>query len=230
MHGCLPPDLTLSYRHSAVTPSQVVVAVELALEPRRPGPLGGGHRRDRALAARAPAGWRQRRVGVHQPGGRLGRSVDRRGRVQGPASGHGRGVDQARQLHPGGRRRPGRRRLRAHAGGAAPGGARHRGATGGGDAHGGLPPRRWWTSSSLEHRSRVRELPHPGTPPRGHAGGGRPAHPGPPRRGDPATAPPAPDVADRCRRRGGGDRPGLVRDPQRPDGRGPHPGDAPPPT
>ena len=61
----------------------------------------GGHRRDRALAAGQPARGQQRRIGVHQPAGRLGRPAHRVLRVEGLPDGHGRGLDQARQLHPG---------------------------------------------------------------------------------------------------------------------------------
>ena len=80
----------------------------------------GRDRRDRALASGEPARRPERGLGVHQPAGRLGRPAHRRPRAARACGVGTRGVsDQARQLHPGRRRRLGRRRPRAHADGAA---------------------------------------------------------------------------------------------------------------
>ena len=62
--------------------------------------------------ANQPGGQNAGSVFTNPPGDSAGR-LDRRGRVQGPAGRHRRGVDQARQLHPGRRGRLGRRRAGA---------------------------------------------------------------------------------------------------------------------
>ena len=120
---------------------QVVIAAELRPRRRRPRPASeADDRRHRAVATRAPARRSERRLGVHQPAGRLRRPAHRRGRGQGPAGRHGRGLDQARQLHPGRRGRLGRRRARAHDRGPAPGARGHR--------HPPRGPRPAWSASA----------------------------------------------------------------------------------
>ena len=79
-------DLDLGYRRSALAPDRgrrwapsFAVAAATAAE------LRGARRRDRALAARAPARRRERGLGVPQPARRLRRPAHRRARAQGPA-------------------------------------------------------------------------------------------------------------------------------------------------
>ena len=96
--------LDLGYRSSAVRDAMVVTEATLALAvgDRRRGT--GDAVRDRRMATGEPTGWAERRVGVHEPPGRLGRSSHRGVGMQGPAHRDRRDVDEARELHPGGRR------------------------------------------------------------------------------------------------------------------------------
>ena len=68
-------------------PEQLVVEAQLRLEPGDPDAGGRAHRRDRGLAAGEPAGRSQRRLGVRQPAGGLGRPAHRGRRGQGAALG-----------------------------------------------------------------------------------------------------------------------------------------------
>ena len=150
------------------------------------------------MAPGPPARWVQRRIGVHQPAGRLGRPADRGGRAEGVPDRHGARVGEARQLHPG---RPGwSRRRRARADGArARRGAR---AVRGGPAHRGPPAgvrrrRRLvpWddrgdAGRDARRRRRVtaRASGAPGRAARRH----RPADLGPPHGGHAPAGPPSP--------------------------------------
>ncbi len=100
------------------------------------GGAGGGDRH-RPMAARASTGRLQRRLGVHQPRGRLGGKAHRGGRAEGLPDGHGARVGEARQLHSGGQGRSGGRRARAHGARARRGVGADRGRTAGR----GPPPR-----------------------------------------------------------------------------------------
>ncbi len=103
-------DLDLGYRHSAVGPTQVVVAAEFA--------LAAGDRAEAEAEIAAVVKWRQgaparriqRRLGVRQPAGRLRRAAHRGRRPPGPSPGIRVCVPQTCQLLPGRPRRLGRRR------------------------------------------------------------------------------------------------------------------------
>ena len=75
--------LGLSYRESRLAPTDVVTSATYELDPGGIEEGQGGHRRDRALATGQSARWQQRRVGVHQPGGRLRRPPHRGMRPEG---------------------------------------------------------------------------------------------------------------------------------------------------
>ena len=102
--------LAYGYRSSSVAASQVVVAAELAVTP--------GSAEEEQAAVTAIVRWRRE----HQPGGSNAGSVftnpegdsagrlDRGGRAEGLPARDGARVREARQLHSGGRGRPGRRR------------------------------------------------------------------------------------------------------------------------
>ena len=111
--GGRPSDLALGYRHSALRPDQVVVEAELALRP-VDGDRGEARpRRDRALAAGQPARRAERRARcspTRPATPPAGSSTPPGARA---CARHRRGLDQARQLHPGRRRRLGRRRAGA---------------------------------------------------------------------------------------------------------------------
>ena len=129
--------LAYGYRSSSVSASQVVVAAELAVTPGSADAEQAAVTRHRAAGGATPAGRLQRRLGVHQPRGRLGRTAHRGGRIEGLPPGHGARVGEARQLHSGRQGRPGRRRARPH--GAR---ARRRGGAERGDLAGRGPPPR----------------------------------------------------------------------------------------
>ena len=127
--GAVPAaDLHLGYRRSSVRPDQVVV----------PGHVPPGRRATPSTATAEIAEivrWRRE----NQPGGPNAGSVftnpegDSAGRLieaagaKGLRRGHRRGVDQARQLHPGRPRRPRRRRPRPDGRGPATGSGTHSG-------------------------------------------------------------------------------------------------------
>ena len=106
MVWCPPPTSTWATGTRRSAPSQVVVWAELRARGRRPRPRrrprsarssGGGASTSRA-AANAGS------VFTNPPGDSAGRLIDAAG-LQGPAGRHRRGVAEARQLHPGRRRR-----------------------------------------------------------------------------------------------------------------------------
>ena len=68
--------LRYGYRRSSVGPSELVLAAELALIPWRGRDRKGRTGIHRALAPAPSTGRVQRRLGVHQPRGRLGRTPD----------------------------------------------------------------------------------------------------------------------------------------------------------
>ena len=68
------PSSSLGYRRSAVGPRTVVLAATFAGPPDDAERGADAHRRDRALAAGAPARRPERGLGVHQPAGRRGRA------------------------------------------------------------------------------------------------------------------------------------------------------------
>ena len=131
-------DLALGYRRSAVAATPRGGGGDA--RPGGGGPRGGGAHAvgDRGLAPGQPARRPERGIRVHEPAGGLGRSPDRRRRLQGPAPRDGGGVDEARELRPGRPGRIGRRRAGPDGRGAAPGGGRLGGFAGGGDPHRGL--------------------------------------------------------------------------------------------
>ena len=163
--------LAYAYRSSSVVASQVVVEAELGVTP--------GSAEEERAAVTAIVRWRRE----HQPGGSNAGSVftnpegDSAGRLievaglKGFRLGYGARVREARQLHPGGRRWPGRRRLRAHGARAQGRGRALRGRAAGR----GPPPRlrrrgRW--SGGRERRSARRGAGRRGAmTPDGTAGG-----------------------------------------------------------
>ena len=110
---------------SALAPHQVVVGAELGLAAGDRVRRRGRDLRDRALAPRAPARRRQRRLGVHQPARRLRRPAHRRGRRQGPAaSARPRCPTKHANFIQADDGRLGRRRRRPHGRGPGPGARR----------------------------------------------------------------------------------------------------------
>ena len=72
-----PGQLGLGYRTSALGRAIVVVAARFAGRADDPTACARAHRRDRPLAARAPARRAERGIGVHEPARRLGRPAHR---------------------------------------------------------------------------------------------------------------------------------------------------------
>ncbi len=118
-------ELGLRFRGSDVGDDEVVLSARLQLAAGRPRDGRGGDRRDRAVAPGAPARRPELRLRLRQPGAGRGqrRQPGRRPRPAGLPDRDGVGLRQARQLHPGRRRRLGRRRAgrdRGRARGASP--------------------------------------------------------------------------------------------------------------
>ena len=90
--------LGLGYRSSDLTPRSVVLAATFSGHRDDPAAVNAAHRRDRPLAARAPTGGTERRVGVHESGRRFRRAPDRRRGLQGRACRRSGGVREAREL------------------------------------------------------------------------------------------------------------------------------------
>ena len=179
--------------------TQVVVARRARTAPRRPRP------RPRPTIAEIvrwrrenqPGGPNAGSVFTNPPGDSAGRLIEA-SRAKGLRVGHRRGVDQARQLHPGRRGRPGRRRVRARWSRSSGGSSRPPGCT--------WSPRPASSASTttLDHCSRV------GEPDGGHPVasdgrrrwvGRRPPDPGSPRPGRPVSRPGAAANASSSRRR-----------------------------
>ena len=78
-----PAALGLGYRLSSLGPADVVVWADFGLGPGDPVAGREADRRDRPVAPPAPAGWHQRRLGLHQPAGRRRRPPGGGGRPEG---------------------------------------------------------------------------------------------------------------------------------------------------
>ncbi len=122
-----------------------------------------------------PAGQNAGSVFTNPPGDSAGRLIDAAG-LKGLRVGSARGVDQARQLHPGRRRRLGRRRARAHATRSGAGRGPHRASSLEPETPAGRVRRR---ERAMSDRTPDREAGH------------RPADPGAPHRGAPPRGPAA---------------------------------------
>ena len=161
-------ELGLRFRGSDLAPTRRRHRRPARAAPRRPGHRRGRDRRDRQVATGEPAGRPERRLGVRQSGPLRGerREPDRPARPARVPDRHGVGVREARQLHPGRRRRPRRRCACRDDGGAPAGPRRHRLPAAQRDPADRLPrtrethDRRWGTAATAT-RSRARTCRRP---------------------------------------------------------------------